>query len=163
MLYNYIVIWMLGWMVNLHPFYISVTDINYNAEAKSLEIAQKIFWDDLEQALSKKYDEDLDFLHPQDPERLSDFVKAYLLENNVYEINGKVVKLEYLGYEVEEDAAWFYLEAKNVSFPKKVKISNKVLISDFPEQQNMVNFYLNDKPKTLILYKDHEVDDLDFD
>ncbi|WP_186757005.1 DUF6702 family protein [Echinicola salinicaeni] len=163
MLYNYIVIWMLGWMVNLHPFYISVTDVNYNTEAQSLEIAQKIFWDDLEQALSKKYDEDLDFLHPQDPERLNGFVKAYLMDNNIYEINGNLVKLEYLGFEIEEDAAWFYLEAKNVPVPQKVKITNKVLISDFQDQQNMINFYFNDEPKTLILYKGKEEDTLSFE
>ncbi|WP_215226548.1 DUF6702 family protein [Echinicola shivajiensis] len=163
MLYNYIVIWMLGWMVNFHPFYISVTDVNYNTEAKSLEIAQKIFWDDLEQALNKKYDEDLDFLHPKDLKKLNELVEAYLLENNAFEVNGNLVRIDYLGYEIEEDAAWFYMEAKNVPMPKKVKITNKVLVSDFQEQQNMINFYLNDEPKTLILYKGHMEDLLEFD
>lgn len=163
MLYNYIVIWMLGWMVNFHPFYISVTDVNYNTESKSLEIAQKIFWDDLEQALNKKYDEDLDFSQPKDPKKLNELVEEYLLENNAFEVNGKLVKIDYLGYEIEEDAAWFYMEAKNVPVPQRVKITNKVLISDFQEQQNMINFYLNDEPKTLILYKGHVEDLLEFD
>nr|WP_245553451.1 DUF6702 family protein [Echinicola vietnamensis] len=149
-------------MANFHPFYISVTDINYNEEAKSLEIAQKIFWDDLEVALGKEAGASVDFMHPEDPEELSSMIKSYLLKHNALVVNGKNTALEYLGFEVEEDAAWFYMEAKGVSKPGKVEVSNKILVSDFPDQRNMVNFYVDDEPKTLILYKDHEKGQLKF-
>ncbi|GGF33822.1 DUF6702 family protein [Echinicola rosea] len=149
-------------MAYLHPFYISVTDINYNENSQSLEIAQKIFWDDLEVALGNLAGRSVDFMHPDDPEALSSMIESYLLKNNQISVNGKKAELQYLGFEVEEDAAWFYLEAKGVSKPTKVKISNEILIRDYPDQRNMVNFYVDDVPKTLILYEDNESGSLEF-
>ena len=37
----------------VHPFYVSVTEINQNAAEKSLEISCKFFADDFEQTLEK--------------------------------------------------------------------------------------------------------------
>ena len=47
----YISLISLGWMVLSHPYFISLTEIRQNPESQRLEIAQKIFWDDLEEAL----------------------------------------------------------------------------------------------------------------
>ena len=38
----------------LHPFYVSVTEINHNAADKTLEISCKMFTEDLEEILEKK-------------------------------------------------------------------------------------------------------------
>ncbi len=75
MWHNYLIILIWGWLVNGHPFYISLTDIRYNEEERRLEIAQKIFWDDLEVVVSKNAEEKLDFLSPQDPAMLEKTVK----------------------------------------------------------------------------------------
>ncbi|MCH7401605.1 DUF6702 family protein [Belliella kenyensis] len=154
MVYNYILIIWLGWKAVFHPFYISLTDIRFNEEELSLEIAQKIFWDDLEISLSKTFDSKVDFIKPESPERLENMVKKYLLTHNQIIVNGKELKLSYLGYEIEEDAAWFYLEARVQERPKSVKIKNTLLIKEFQEQQNLVNFYLSKRPKSIILHKE---------
>jgi hypothetical protein len=154
MVYNYIFMFILGWKVMFHPFYISLTDIRFNDEEKSIEIAQKIFWDDLEVALAKTFDTKVDFMKPDSPSRLEDMIKKYLLMHNQITINGKRVKLEYLGYEIEDDAAWFYMEGKAVEKPITVEIYNSLLVREFAEQQNLINFYIDRKPKSLILYKD---------
>lgn len=154
MVYNYIFMFILGWKVMFHPFYISLTDIRFNDEEKSIEIAQKIFWDDLEVALAKTFDTKVDFMKPDSPSRLEDMIKKYLLMHNQITINGKRVKLEYLGYEIEDDAAWFYLEGKAVEKPITVEVYNSLLVREFAEQQNLINFYIDRKPKSLILYKD---------
>ena len=154
MVYNYIFMFILGWKVMFHPFYISLTDIRFNDEEKSIEIAQKIFWDDLEVALAKTFDTKVDFMKPDSPSRLEDMIKKYLLMHNQITINGKRVKLEYLGYEIEDDAAWFYMEGKAVEKPITVEIYNSLLVKEFAEQQNLINFYIDKKPKSLILYKD---------
>ena len=44
----------------LHPFYVSVTEINQNASAKTLEISCKFFMEDFEQTLEKAYKAQLD-------------------------------------------------------------------------------------------------------
>jgi hypothetical protein len=159
---NYILMLFLGWKVFFHPFYISLTEIRYNAGNNSLEIAQKIFWDDLEVALGDIHQTKVDFLNPTDSKALEEMAKAYLLEKNEIFINGQKAKLNYLGFEIEEEAAWFYLEAEKVPNPKSVEVFNAVLLQHFDGQQNIVNFYLDRKPKSLILYKGKERGELRF-
>lgn len=162
MLHSYIFLLIIGWKVLLHPFYISLTDIRYNTQNQNLEIAQKIFWDDLEVALSESSSSKVDFLNPSDPEKLNKMAGEYLLAANAIEVNGQKIELKYLGYEIEEDAAWFYMETGKIPFPKAVSIKNTVLFNQFDGQQNIVNFYLDKKPKSLILYKDSETGELVF-
>ncbi|GGZ18257.1 hypothetical protein GCM10007049_07990 [Echinicola pacifica] len=163
MFYNYIAYICLGWAVWFHPFYISVTDFRYNEEHKTLEMSQKIFWDDLELALTNMAGAKVDFLNPANPPRLDSLVKHYLISNNQITINGKEASLSYLGFEVEEDAAWFYLEAEQVDRPIKVEVKTTILTSDFPDQRNMINFYLNKRPKSLILNLDKDTGVLNFE
>ena len=135
-----------------HPFFISLTEVRYNAGSKKMELAQKIFWDDLEVALSKEAGVTVDFLKPKDKAKLESQVKAYLLKHTQVWVNGKMVPLSYVGYEVEEDAAWFYLESTATTTPKTVEVQNTLLLRDFDGQQNIVHVYLNSKsPKSLLL------------
>ncbi len=162
MVYNYIFTLLLGWKVLFHPFYISLTDLRYNDTDKSIEISQKIFWDDLEISLSKTFNTKVDFINPSSPIKLEEMIEKYLLTHNEIVINGKKIPLKYLGYEIEEDAAWFYLEGKVSERPKSVEIKNTLLIGEFNEQQNLINFYLEKKPKSMILYKDKIKGSLEF-
>lgn len=112
------------WMTLVHPFFISLTEMRYNSQSKKMEIAQKIFWDDLEVAMGNELEEKVDFLKPKDKAKLESQIKTYLLKHNQVWVNGKSVTLTYLGYEVEEDAAWFYLESSAVELPKIVEVQN---------------------------------------
>ena len=40
----------------LHPFHVSVCDVDFKEESKSIQVSQRIFLDDLEKALNEKYD-----------------------------------------------------------------------------------------------------------
>lgn len=147
----------------VHPFYISLTEMRYNAGSKKMEIAQKIFWDDLEVALSKEAGVSVDFLRPKDKAKLESQVKNYLLEHTQVWINGKLVAINYLGYEVEEDAAWFYLESAVTSIPKTVEVRSTLLLRDFDGQQNIVHVYVNSKsPKSLLLGEGKEKGKVEF-
>ena len=147
----------------LHPFFISLTEVRYNAGSKKMELAQKIFWDDLEVALSKEAGVTVDFLKPKDKAKLESQVKAYLLKHTQVWVNGKLVPLTYLGYEVEEDAAWFYLESTATNLPKTVEVQNTLLLRDFDGQQNIVHVYLNSKsPKSLLLGEGKEKGKVEF-
>jgi hypothetical protein len=156
MLHYYIFTIMVGWKVFFHPFYISLTDIRYNPTNQNLEISQRIFWDDLEVALSDQVKSKVDFLNPEDAEKLNETVEKYLLSMMEISVNGKNAQLQYLGYEVEDDAAWFYFESYKVAVPKEVKVESRLLLDHFGSQQNIFNFYLGKKPKSLMLYEGNE-------
>ncbi|GHB40471.1 DUF6702 family protein [Mongoliitalea lutea] len=159
---NFIFVLLFSFQLLSHPFYISLTEIRYNERQKSLEIAQKIFWDDLEVALGELHQTKVNFLKPESQEQLEQMIEGYLLKHNQIIVNNQQVKLAYLGYEVEEDAAWFYMEAQRVSAPKKVVIQSDILIEQFPGQQNIINFFVGSRPKSLILQKGKERGTLSF-
>lgn len=151
------------WMMVVHPFFISLTEMRYNPQSKKMEIAQKIFWDDLEVALGSEFKEKVDFLKPKDKAKLESQVKTYLLKYNQVWVNGKSVTLTYLGYEVEEDAAWFYLESSATEMPNSVEVQSTVLFKDFDGQQNIVHVYSQSKsPRSLLLGEGKEKGKIEF-
>lgn len=151
------------WTSLIHPFFISLTEMRFNPESQRMEIAQKIFWDDLEVALGNEFEEKVDFLNPKDKTKLEDQLKRYLLKHNQVLINGKALTLNYLGYEIEEDAAWFYLESSQSEIPKSVEIKSTILLEDFDGQQNIVHVYNQSKsPRSLLLGKGEEKGKIEF-
>lgn len=134
----------------------------YNKEKKRIEIAQKIFWDDLEVALSQVSRSKVDFLRPSDPQKLNEMAEKYMLTHNQVYVNGNLQKILYLGFEIEDDAAWFYMEIENVPTPQAVRIKNTILLVDFPTQQNIVNFYLDKSPKSIITSRNSQEGQLQF-
>lgn len=151
------------WKSIFHPFFISLTEIRFNPENKRMEIAQKIFWDDLEVALGNEFDEKVDFLNPKDKVKLDSQLKRYLLKHNQVTVNGKALTLNYLGYEIDEDAAWFYLESSATELPKSVEVQNTILLNDFNGQQNIVHVYNQSKsPRSFLLGKGEEKGKIEF-
>ena len=153
----------LGWMVLSHPFYISLTEIRQNPNSQRLEVATKIFWDDLEVGLASFHEQSIDFLNPEDSELLQEQVEEYLKKNVQIWIEGKEINWILLGYEIEEDAAWFYIESEPVKLENMIRIKNSVLIEDFSTQQNIVHVYKGNSrsPRSLLLGKGQESDDLE--
>lgn len=153
----YMIAW--GWLGMAHPFHISLTEIRQNSQTRKLEIAQKIFWDDLEIGLKKFHGMEIDFLNPKDPNLLHQQAQTYLLAQNEIWIDGKKTNLKLLGFEIEGDAAWFYFESDPINWKTKIEVRNSILISDFPDQQNIIQIYPKGKTmKNLLLRKGKERD-----
>jgi hypothetical protein len=145
------------WLMLAHPFFISLTEMRYNPNTKKMEIAQKIFWDDLEVALAKDFKESVDFLNPKDKTKLNNQIKTYLLKHNQVWVNGKPLSLTYLGYEVDEEAAWIYMESSPAELPKTVEVRNTILVEEFSGQQNIIHVYFQSKsPRSMLLGKGEE-------
>ncbi len=123
----------------LHPFYVSVTEINHNSTDKTMEIASKIFTEDLEIALNKNYKTKVDLYTEKGKPQADKLIADYLSKNLVVLLDGKTVHLEMLGFEREGEATWCYLEVKNVTQPKKVEIRNSILYDHFQDQINLVH------------------------
>ena len=132
----------------LHPFYVSVTEVNHNDKTKSLEISTKIFFNDLETALENQYKTQLDILKPAEKNRVDPLLSEYLQKHLQLQVNGKPVKLKYLGYEIEQDAAWCYLEVPQVSRVKQIQIQNDVLFAEHDTQTNMVHITVKGNRKS---------------
>ena len=61
-------------VVNKHPFYIAVTEINLNTSDKTLEISCKMFADDLEQTIEKINHIQLDISAEKDKTKFDSYI-----------------------------------------------------------------------------------------
>lgn len=145
-----------------HKFYVSVTEIEYNEDVQSLQIISRVFTDDLEALLQKRYDPSIRLLSTGDEGDTAANLKKYLGQKFRVQINGNSFEVEYLGKEYEDDMTLLYLEVPNVPSVKSVKIKNAILTDLFPEQKNLVHFELNGETKSLILTGDRDEDKLIF-
>ncbi len=149
------VVWGLGLI--LHPFHMSVCDIEHNAENKSLEIAQRIFIDDLEVGLKKFHNlESVETYKPKDPQKLDSLISAYILSKLSIVVDNKEMILNYLGSEIEGEARWCYIEVEGVEAVKSVEVTNLILLESFDDQENIVHVKANDKLKSYRLNRDEK-------
>ncbi|RDC62943.1 DUF6702 family protein [Adhaeribacter pallidiroseus] len=142
---SFIIILLLHVSSGLHPFFVSITEIRQNEKTKNLEVSSRIFFDDLEKTLEKKYKVKVNILKPENPRQVNELIASYLQERLQIRVNGKLVKLKYLGFEIEEEAAWCYLEAPQTTLLKRLDIEDAILFDAHPLQQNMVHVTVGNK------------------
>jgi len=129
----------------IHPFFVSMTDINYNTKENELEISVRIFTDDLENTLRKYHSENIDVLHPADIRQMNGFVNDYIEKHLQLQVNGSPVQMSFLGYEEQSESIWSYFEVKNINDVQKLNITNSLLHDYNTNQVNMIHAKANDK------------------
>ena len=134
-----------------HKFYVSVTEIEYNQKAESLQIISRVFIDDLEKLLQKRYDASIILSEKNDNEKVTDHLKKYIGQKMKIQLDGKPYKLNYIGKEYENDLALIYIEIPNVPEFKNIRIKNAILTDMFSEQKNLVHVEYKGETKSLIL------------
>lgn len=126
-----------------HPIYLSTTDIDYNKKAKTLEIAIKIFSDDLGEALSKEQGTTIEIDTDREHKDATALITEYLRKHFVIELNGKPKAFKYLMRKPDQQdfyATLILLEIPKVRYIKSLKLTNNILIDFNDGQQNHVKF-----------------------
>jgi hypothetical protein len=119
---------------------VAVYQINYAPEKEMLQITSRIFADDLNKALEKKYTKK-HYLgtNKESPEDLV-LLKKYLSENLIIKVNGQSKAMNFLSKEMEGDVLICYLSIKDISKLKSLEVHNAVLVDWDSEQQNITHF-----------------------
>lgn len=126
------------WML-MHPYYLSVTELKYNAAEKTMAVSCKMFTNDLEDAIKRSNGKAVDLLNPKDKKEVDKELAEYIRKRLSIISDGKMCSLKYLGYEKEEDCIWTYLEIEKTEKPKSLKIQNTLLYDYLKEQINIVH------------------------
>lgn len=123
-----------------HPFFVSVTEIEYNAGEKALEMSIKVFTDDFEKVLVKATGGPVDIYKPKDKALLEKQIADYIKKHFLIKADGKPLSLEYVGYEIEEQSTFSYFQVTNLpKAPKKIEISNAVFYEMFEKQISIMH------------------------
>lgn len=139
---------LLFWLNIFHPFYVSVTEIEYNKNTRTVQVSVRVFFDDFEKALEKKYKTKVNILKPANRKAVDVWIAAYLKDHLKINANGKILDLKYQGYEIEEDAAWCYFETAELEAVTQLNIENNILFEQHSSQSNMIHAIVNGKRKS---------------
>ncbi len=135
----------------VHKFYVSIYQINYVEKSKMLQITARIFADDLNTVLQKKYNVKTKIGETTETEADVLLLKKYLVENFLIKINNKVQTINFKSKEMESNVVICYFTV--VSFPKikAIEIQNTALFDLNFEQQNIIQLTILGKKKSLLL------------
>ena len=139
---------LLLWLNFMHPFYVSVTQIEQNHQTKTVQVSVRIFFDDLERALNNRYKSSVNILKPTDRKKTDLLIADYINSHLNIKVNNKLLALKYVGYEIEEDAAWCYFETDKQEQIQSFTVMNNLLYEQHPTQINMIHAIVNGKRKS---------------
>lgn len=135
---NIMVQWLMTGLVSLmHPFFVSVIEINHNTKEATVEISVRVFTEDLEKTLQKYTTTKLDIINPADNHFLDKQISSYLQQKIKLKINGQPVVFTYLGHEIQKESVWSYLEIPKVAAIKKIEV-DCTLLYDFEKAQSNI-------------------------
>jgi hypothetical protein len=134
-----------------HKFYVAVFQLEYVPAKKQVQMTSRIFIDDLDAALSKKYGKKLYLCTTKEVADADDYLKKYLSEKINIKLNGTTAALTFLGRETEDDILICYYTLPAQTAVKSIMIDNTVLFDAYPDQQNIIHTKVNGEKKSLML------------
>ncbi|QXP73655.1 hypothetical protein H0I31_12465 [Tenacibaculum sp. AHE15PA] len=141
---------------SVHKYYISLTEIEYKEKTQSVQMIMNVFIDDIENAINKDYNVDLQLTTKDEFKKVDKLFFNYLQKHFRVKINDTNVTYRFIGKEYDGDIVYFYLEIENITNIKTIEIQNDVLINHFPEQQNLIKTSIKKDRKSLFLDKKND-------
>ena len=120
----------------MHKFYVSHLNMNYDETSKTFQLSFSINIEDLEMTLGKQSGKktNLDEISDVNADLVFDYVNKHFFAK----VDGNPLNLNSIGYELEEDVVWVYIESNQTEIPKSIELSNTILFELYSEQKNMV-------------------------
>lgn len=127
---------------DLHSIHISIAEVDYFTDKKEIQVALKVFTDDLEASMVVDNKSKLNLDSPKEAKGADGFIEKYLKANFKIDSNveNKDNGFKYLGKEYEDAATWMYFSYELDTNIKEVKILNKVVLNIYADQKNVINF-----------------------
>ena len=117
----------------------AIYQVNYAPEKKMLQITSRIFIDDLNKTLEKKYNKKLNLGTNKETAEEIVLVKKYLAQNFIIKVNGQTKPITFLSKELDGDVLVCYSNITGISKITSLEISNSILLDWNTEQQNITH------------------------
>jgi hypothetical protein len=120
-----------------HKFHESLTQLEYNEQARTVELSLRLFADDLEEILSKRARKKVRIDKAQDSEArtLAYIQDSFELEGR----DGKAKTFRWVGMEINVDVVWVYVETDMPEGLDQARLRNRIFFDLFDDQINRVN------------------------
>lgn len=138
-----------------HPLHVSTTEVNVNQKEKTLEISCRIFSDDFESILAKNYKQKIDLSNPAMKAAMDAVIQNYVASHLQIKANGKLAKMNYIGFEIDHEATNIYLEVEKIPALKRIDLTNTLLYDLFDDQMSIIHIVKGQNRKSgKVLYPD---------
>ena len=135
---------------SVHKFYVALYQVNYAPEKKMLQITTRIFVDDLNNAIGKRYTKKSNLGSENETVEDLNLLKRYFGEKLSFNVNGQVRHMLFLSKEMEGDVLICYFTIKEVKKINSLEIYNSIITEGISEQQNIMHFNVLGTKNTLL-------------
>ena len=123
----------------MHKYYVSITEIEYDADHHKFELSLKFIGHDLEKALDNSGASPLFLGTEKEVKKANHYLASYIQQHLKIIIDGQALNYQLVGKEINnDDFIYCYLESDEVLNPKEITIKNTLLIEVFDDQANAV-------------------------
>ncbi|WP_298120685.1 DUF6702 family protein [Flavobacterium sp.] len=134
-----------------HKFYVGIYQINHDAKKKMIQVTARIFVDDINDALEKKFHKKTFLGEKNESTEDENLLKKYLSEKFQLKVNGEKKPLTFLSKEMENNVLICYLNIREISKIKTLEVENSIITEIYDEQQNIIQANFNGEKKNLLL------------
>ena len=135
-----------------HKFYISIANMEYNAEKERIDVSLKMTAHDFEKVLIRKFEQEVHIEKVEDDSEIGKYCIAYLKQNFVVKSDGQAAEFSYLGKEIDNrEDLFFFFSFMKVKNPASLKLVSNLLFSISDDQQNIVHYKYKDQTKSVTL------------
>lgn len=111
--------------------------------------------DDIESAINKDFNINLQLTTKNELADNNTYFEKYLKQKLFFKVNDIQKDFNYIGKEYDGDLIFFYLEIENINSLETIYVTNDILTTHFPRQQNLVKLKVDKTQKSKFLTK-HE-------
>jgi len=137
--------------MGIHKFYMAIYQIDYVPQKKRIQITSRIFVDDLNAAMEKKFHVKTNLGNAQEAAQDEVNMKKYLAEKFFLKVNGVVKPMTFLSKEVEVNVLICYFRIPDVSKITNLEIENSALTEWNSEQQNIIQANITGEKQSVML------------
>jgi hypothetical protein len=137
--------------ISAHPIHISVVNIDYISDSNLVKYSVRLFWDDFQTIVNKKYNTMLNFgkqsrMTSKEQESVRKYINTALIIKNS---DNEVINPIFLGWKVEEMSVWLFFRASTKSTSDNFTIENRIMLEVFADQKNLLILRKADEEKGL--------------
>lgn len=148
---TFLVLFVLLTSMSIHKFYSSIYQINYVPQKKMIQITSRIFIDDMNNALEKRFHAKSFVGTSKETPQDEQAMKTYLAEKFSLKVNGTLKPMSFRSKEIEANVLICYFRITDISKITKLEIENSALTELNPDQQNIIQANISGEKQSLLL------------
>ncbi|MEO0037127.1 MAG: hypothetical protein RIQ59_338 [Bacteroidota bacterium] len=133
----------------------AIYQVDFVPQKKRIQFTSRIFIDDLNAALEKKFHVKSNLGSAQETPQEVANLKKYLAEKFIIKVNGVLKPMTYLSKELEANVLICYLRIPEISKINSLEIENSLLMEWNSDQQNIIQANLNGEKQSVMFTSDN--------